>query len=244
MLRPALVCLRGMRIHTRQDPKRVGKLAVPCAARIKAESCPLVCTYYDGSRTNHQDMDLQVLDSGPNHFGIPIVCLSFGPQPVWCGIWALQGQDMFRLCHSQCQRFRALAAASASQKHGSQLRMSGLVCTSWNGCGWKPLGSHFGVGAPRILVCFSWDSDVHLQVRFGFWPIANLWEAEAKAPIVSAMAESAASGAAGPTPTCQGVGESKPENPTPTPPESMIPFAKAPWEGAWGVGKKLPQVFA
>ncbi|CAJ1360455.1 unnamed protein product [Effrenium voratum] len=40
------------------------------------------------------------------------------------------------------------------------------------------------------------------------------------------MAESAASGAAGPTPTCQGVGESKPENPTPTPPESMIPFAK------------------
>ena len=30
-----------------------------------------------------------------------------------------------------------------------------------NGCGSKPMGSHFGVGAPPILVYFSGDWDVH-----------------------------------------------------------------------------------
>ena len=29
------------------------------------------------------------------------------------------------------------------------------------GCGSKPMGSHFGVGAPPILVYFSGDWDVH-----------------------------------------------------------------------------------
>ena len=32
---------------------------------------------------------------------------------------------------------------------------------SQNGCGSKPMGSHFGVGAPPVLVYFSGDFDVH-----------------------------------------------------------------------------------
>ena len=45
-----------------------------------------------------------------------------------------------------------------------------------HGCGSKPMGSHFGVGAPPILIYFSGDWDVHLGCSSGYdlafdpWP--------------------------------------------------------------------------
>ena len=39
--------------------------------------------------------------------------------------------------------------------------MMNFIRTEACGCGSKPLGSHFGVGAPPILVYFSGDWDVH-----------------------------------------------------------------------------------
>ena len=66
---------------------------------------------------------------------------------------------------------RALRTA-AEAGHGTENEFRGLEgpqngrCSC--GCGSKPMGSHFGVGAPPVLVYFQWGLGCSVGVRFGF----------------------------------------------------------------------------
>ena len=51
-----------------------------------------------------------------------------------------------------------------------------------NGCGSKPMGSHFGVGAPPILVYSSRDWDVHWVRNFDPWPNQPMWFSPTRSP--------------------------------------------------------------
>ena len=80
----------------------------------------------------------------------------------------LEGLQGFRASMAGMQTELMRGPRSGKPKVQSTWQL--VRCTTC-GCGSKPMGSHFGVGAPSILVYFSRDWDVHwgYDLDFELW---------------------------------------------------------------------------